>query len=110
MLSRGDCLVLIKAVLSTIPTFFMSILRARVPFKIGLLRVPFKCADSSGEEPDKEMPEKTACKPLREEDLKIQDIQCTNLVLLTKWVYRMMQPPRDLVTQVFVDSYGFSKN
>ena len=58
MLSWGDCLVLIKAVLSIIPTFFMSILRARVPFKIGLLRVPFKCADSSGEEPDKGMPEK----------------------------------------------------
>ena len=50
----GSHLVLNKAVLSIIPTFFFPSCRPQVPFGIGLLRV---CADSSGEEPDKGMPE-----------------------------------------------------
>ena len=54
LLFRDSRLVLIKAVLSVIPTFFLSILWARVPFGIGLLQV---CADSYGEEPDKGTPE-----------------------------------------------------
>ena len=53
---------------------------------------------------------KTACRPLCKGGLGIRDIQRTNHALHTRWVYRMMQLPGDLVAHVLADSYGFSIN
>ena len=105
ILSQGGCLVLIKAVLSAIPTFLSPSCEPRVPFRIGSLQV---CVDSSGKEPGRGMP--------RGRSRGLEDCMHASLQRWPwDWGYSMYEPrpphqvglptdelPRDLVTQVLL--------
>ena len=112
MLSRDNCLILIKAVLFAIPIFFLSVLRATSTIQnrltVSMCRFFWRGSWQGHVQGVALVDWKTTCRVLCEGGLGIWDIERTNLALLTKCVYWMMQPLRDLVTQVLADSYGFS--
>lgn len=112
MLSRGGRLVLVKSVLSAIPTYYMSIFRmpTRVRSRLDALMRRFFwrgpcCEDARGAAL---VAWTTICTPHREGGLGVRSLHEANVALLMKWVQRMMKPPSDLATQVLSDVYGAS--
>ena len=110
ILSRGGHLVLFKAVLSAIPTFFMSIFRMPVGVRRRLETV-MRGFFWHGPKLDSGLGAvlvvwETVCRPVSQGGLGVRQLQHTNVALLTKWVWRLMQPPGDLTTRILQDGYG----
>ena len=52
----------------------------------------------------------TVCHPVSQGGLGVQSLQHTNLALLTKWVGRLLQSPRDLLSVLLHDCSGAAIN
>ena len=112
ILSRGGWLVLLKAVLSAIPTFFMSIFRMPAGVR-RLLETVMRDFFWHGPRQDPArgttlVAWETVCRPVTQGGLGVRQLQHTNVALLTKWVWRLMQPPGDLTSRILQDGYGDS--
>ena len=112
LLSRGGRLILLKAVLSAIPIYYMSIFTMPVGVRRRLEKI-MRSFLWRGPQPDEArgtalVAWSTVCRHINQGGLGIRHLQHTNMALLTKWVCRMMQPLGDLVTVVLRDEYGSS--
>ena len=109
-MSRGGRLVLLKAVLAAIPTYFMSIFRLPCGVRKGLeqlMRRFFWCG--SRPEETRAVPLvvwETVCRPIEQGGLGVRQLQHTNTALLAKWVHGIVHPSRDLISIVLRDEYG----
>ena len=103
---------MLKAVLSAIPTYFMSIFRMPVGMRRRLESVMrgFFWQGSCPEEARGTalVTWETVCRPASQGGLGVQSLQYTNLALLTKWVGRLLQPSGDLLSVLLHDCYGAS--
>ena len=103
---------MLKAVLSAIPTYFMSIFRMPMGVRWRLetvMRAFFwrrSCPEEARGTPL--VTWETVCRPVSQGGLGVQSLQHTNLALLTKWVDRLLQPPGDLMPVLLHDGYGAS--
>ena len=112
LLSRGGRFVMLKAVLSAIPTYFMSIFRmpVRVRRRLEAVMRGFFWRGSRPEEARGTalVTWETVCRPVSQGGLGVHSLQHTNLAILTKWVSRLLQPAGDLVSVLLQDCYGAS--
>ena len=114
MLSRGGRLVLVKAVLSGIPTYFMSVFR--MPSGVRRqLKGTMRSFSGVGQRPrggggggGALVAWTTVCRPLAHGGLGIRHIDHTNMTLLSKWVVRVMESSRDMVSTLLREAYGHS--
>ena len=109
LLSCGGRLVLLKAVLSAIPTYYMSLFR--VPMRIR------KCMEAimrdffwHGVEIDWTRGQalvkwSMVCRPTAEGGLGVRNLRHTNTAMLMKWVRKLMQALSDMATQVLMENY-----
>ena len=107
LLFRGGRLILVKAVLSAIPTYFMSAFRmpAGVWQRIESAMQSFF---SRGADPGRGsalVAWSSVCRPFADGGLGIHHLQHVNSALLCKWVTRVMQPSDDLITHLLWESY-----
>ena len=110
MISRGGRLVLVKAVLSAIPTYFMSVFR--MPSGVrrrleGTMRRFFLAGDKdhSGGCPGCLV---YVSRPVTHGGLGIRHLDHTNTALLSKWVIRVIESSRDMVATLLREQYGNS--
>ena len=108
VLSCGGCLVLVKSVLSAIPTYFMSVFRLPAGVRRcleGIMRSFFLAWDLTGQGWE---PGGLECgvPKFRHGDLGIRHLKHPNSALLSKWVVRVMQPSADLLSLLLKDAYG----
>ena len=111
-LSRGGRLVLLKVVLSAIPTYFMAIFRmpAGVLRRLESLMRGFfwHGPRQEGSRGVALVAWETVCRPVSQGGLGVPHLQQANMTLLTKWVARLMQPSGDMVVAILRDGYGAS--
>ena len=105
-------LVLLKAILSTIPTYFMAIFRmpARVRRRLESVMRGFFWRGSR-QEGSRGVPLvawETVCQPVSQGGLGVPHFQHVNMALLTKWVARLMQLFGDIVAAILRDGYSAS--
>ena len=110
LLSRGGRLVLLKAVLAAIPTYFMTIFKlpGGVRKRLEQLMRGFFWHGSRPEE-SRGVPLvawEIVCRPVEQGGLGVRQLQHTNMALLSKWVHRLLQPSGDLTSTVLHDEYG----
>ena len=108
LLSRGGRLVLVKAVLSAIPTYCMSIFRMPIGVRW--------CLESAlrsffWREADPGMGGalvawSSVCWPFADGGLGIHHLQHANSALLCKWVARVMQLFKDLISHLLREAYS----
>ena len=112
LLLRGGHLVMLKAVLSAIPTYFMAIFRMPVGVQRRLetaMRGFFWRGSRLEEARGIALVAcETVCRPISHGGLGIQSLQHTNLALLTKLVCRLLSPSGDLVSVLLLDTCGAS--
>ena len=110
LLSRGRRLVLLKAGLSTIPTYFMSVFRLPVVIskrmEAIMRRFFWQGAETNGTRGRALFKWSMVYRPTTEGGLGVRNLQHTNNALLMKWVRKIMQAPSDMVTRTLMDSYG----
>ena len=110
VLSRGGRLVLLKAVLAAIPTYYLSIFRmpAGVRKRLeSLMRGFFWKGSCHGDSRGAALVSwEVVCRPTNLGGLGVRHLQRTNVALLTKWVGRVMRPEDELVIKVLRDRYG----
>ena len=108
----GGRLVLLKAVLSAIPTYFMAIFRmpAGVRRRIESVMQGFfwRSSRQEGSRGVALVAWETVCRPVSQGGLGVPHFQHVNIALLTKWVARLMQPSGDMVAAILRDGYGAS--
>ena len=108
LLSRGGRLVLVKAVLSAIPTHFMSAfqMRAGVRRRIEIAMQSFFWHGADPCRGGALVAWSSVCRPFADGGLCIHHLQHANSSLLCKWVTRVMQPSDDLISHLLRESYG----
>ena len=110
LLSRGGRLVLLKAVLSGILTYYMSLFRVPVGVRKHMKAIMrnffWHGAETDGTHGEALVKRSTVCRPTAEGGLGVKNLRHTNTVMLMKWVHRLMQAPSDVATQVLMDNYG----
>ena len=110
LLSRGGRLVLLKAVLFAIPTYYMSLFRVPVGVRKRMEAIMrnffWHGAETDGTRGLALVKWSTVCRPTAEGGLGVRNLKHTNTALLMKWVLRLMQAPSDMATQVLMGSYG----
>ena len=115
-LSRGGGggwrLVLLKAVLSAIPTYFMAIFRmpAGVQRRMESVMQGFfwRGSRQEGSRGVALVAWEIVCHPVSQGGLGVPHFQHVNRALLTKWVARLMQLFGDMVAAILRDGYGAS--
>ena len=111
-LSRGGRLVLLKAVLSAIPTYFMAIFRMPAGVRRRMESVMrgffWRGSRQEGSRGVALVAWETVCRPVSQGGLGVPHFQHVNIALLTKWVARLMQPSGDMVVAILRDGYGAS--
>ena len=110
LLSHGGRLELLKAVLSAIPTYYMSLLRVPVGVRKRMEAIMrnffWHGAETDGTRGHALIKWSTVCRPTAEGGLGVKNLRHTNTALLMKWVRRLMPAPSDMATQVLMDNYG----
>ena len=110
LLSRRGHLILLKAVLATIPIYYMSIFTMPASVKRHLEKI-MRSFFERGYQLDKArgtalVAWSTVCQPMTQGRLGIRHLQHTNMTFLAKWVRQMIQPSGDLATVELQDGYG----
>ena len=108
LLFRGGRLVLVKAVLSAIPTYFMSAFQMPTGFR-RRLESAMRSFFWRGADPGKGgalVAWSSVCRPFADGGLGIHYLQHANSALLCKWVARVMQPSDDLISHLLREAYG----
>ena len=113
-LSRGGGgrLVLLNAVLSAIPTYFMVIFRMPAGVRRRLESVMrdffWRGPRQEGSRGVALVAWETVCRPVSQGGLGVPHLQQANMALLTKWVVRLMHPSGEMVVAILRDGYGAS--
>ena len=109
LLSRGGRLVLLKAVRSTIPTYYMSLFRVPVGVRkrmdATMRNFFWHGAETDGTRGQALVKWSTVCRLMAEGGLGVRNLRHTNTALLMKRVRRLMKAPSDMATQVLMDDY-----
>ena len=109
MISRGGRLVLVKAVLSAIPTYFMSVFRmpsgVRHQLERTMRRFFWRGTDTT--RGGALVAWSMVCRPVAHGRLGIRHLDHTNTALLSKWVIQL-ESCRDLVSTLLHEQYGHS--
>ena len=110
LLSRGGRLVLVKAVLSAIPTYFMSAFRmpAGVWRRLKSVMRSFFWRGADLGRGGALVAWSSVCRPFADGGLGIHHLQHANSALLCKWVARVMQPSEDLISHLLREVYSSS--
>ena len=108
----GGRLVLLKVVLSAIPTYFMAIFRmlAGVCHRLESVMRGFfwRGSRQEGSRGVALVAWDTVCRPVSQGGLGVPHFQQVNMALLTRWVARLMHPSGDMVAAILHDGYGAS--
>ena len=99
-----------KAVLSAIPTYFMSVFRmpAGVRHWIEGAMRRFFWSGSDTARGGALVAWSTVYRPVAHGGLGVRHLQHTNMALLSKWVTRVMKPSNDMVSILLHEAYGQS--
>ena len=108
VLSKGGRLVLLKSVLSAIPTFYLSVFK--IPTSIeqqisGLMQRFFWKGSKEGRGLAS-VAWDDICKPTGQGSIGVPHLKTMNVALLTKWVIRIVGPEEDVIRAVMRDRYG----
>ena len=108
VLSKGGRLVLLRSVLSAIPTFYFSVFK--IPTSIeqrssGLMRRFFWKGSKEGRGMAL-VAWDDICTPTGQGGLGVPHLKMMNMTLLTKWVKRIIGPEEDVIRSVMRDRYG----
>ena len=108
VLSKGGRLVLLRSVLSAIPTFYLSVFK--IPASIeqhlsGLMR-RFFLKGSKERRGMAFVAWDDICTPTDQGGLGVPHLNTMNVALLTKWVKRIIGPEEDVIRSVMRDRYG----
>ena len=108
LLSPGGRLVLVKAVLSAIPTYIMSAFQmpAGVWRRIENAMRSFFWRGADPGSGGALVAWSSVCRPFADGGLGIHHLQHANSALLCKWFARVMQPSDDLISHLLRESYG----
>ncbi|XP_073059743.1 uncharacterized protein [Primulina eburnea] len=111
-LSRGGRLMLIKSVLSAMPTYYMSLFRvpARVEKKMEKMKRDFLWDGADGENHCHVVGWNHVCKPKERGGLGLGNIRFTNKALLGKWWWRCSVEKEALWRKVIKSIYGLQDN
>ena len=108
LLSRGGRLVLVKTVLSTIPTYFMSAFRMPAGVQRcleGAMRsFLWRGADSA--RGGALVAWSSVCRPFSDGELNIRHLLHANSALLCKSVVQVLQPSDDMISCLLREAYG----
>ena len=107
ILSKGGRLVLLRSVLSAIPTFYLSVFR--IPASIeqrlsGIMRRFFWKGSTEGRGLAL-VAWDDICTPTDQGGLGVPHLDTMNVALLSKWVIRIMGPEEDVIRSVMRDRY-----
>ena len=110
LLSRGGCLVLVKAVLSAIPTYFMSPFRmpAGVRRRLESAMRSFLWRETDYARGGALVAWSSVCRPFSDGGLGIRHLLHANSALLCKWVVRVLQPCDEMISCLLCEAYGAS--
>ena len=108
LLSHEGRMILVKAVLSAIPTYFMSAFRmpvgVRRRIESAMRRFFWRGTDLG--RGGALVAWSSVCRLLADGGLGIHHLQHANSALLCKWITRILQPSEDLISHLFRESYG----
>ena len=108
----GGHLVLLKAVLSAIPTYFMAIFTMPAGVRLRLESVMrgffWRGPRQEGSRGVALVAWENVCRPVSQGGLGVPHLQQANTALLTKWVARLMQPSGEMVVTILRDEYSAS--
>ena len=110
MLLRGDQLVMVKAVLSAIPTYFLSVFQMLTGVRRwleGAIR-SFFWRETNAALGGALIAWSTVCRPVTLGGLDVHHLQHTNAALLSKWVIQVMKPSSDMVSILLRETYKHS--
>ncbi|GAU21871.1 hypothetical protein TSUD_33680 [Trifolium subterraneum] len=108
-ISLGDRVVMLNAVLNSIPIFFyLSLLKMPVSVWKQLVRIQreFLWGGPKGGNKIKWVKWPVVCKAKSKGGLGVRDVRLVNLSLLAKWRWRLLLPGRPLWQEVLVAKYG----
>jgi hypothetical protein len=107
-ISLGGRIVMINAVLNSIPIFFLSFLKVPtlVRKKIVRMQREFLWGGVKGGRKIIWVKWSVVCKERKKGGLGVRDIRLVNLSLLAKWRWRIIQPGRSLWKDVLIAKYG----
>ncbi|KAK2385146.1 hypothetical protein QL285_072415 [Trifolium repens] len=107
-ISLGGRIVLINAVLNSIPIFYLSFykLPTSVWKKVVRIQREFLWGGVKGGKRISWVKWSVVCKERRKGGLGVRDIRLVNISLLSKWRWRLIQPERSLWKEILVAKYG----
>jgi hypothetical protein len=107
-ISLGGRIVLINAVLNSLPIFFLSFLKLPVKVWREVVRIQRKFLWGGLSSKNKMCWVKWSdiCKPKKEGGLGIKDLRLMNASLLSKWRWKLLVDGDDLLTKVILAKYG----
>ena len=110
LLSRGGRLVLVKAVLSAIPTYFMLTFRmpAGVRRRLEGAMQSFLWRGTDFARGGALVAWSSVCRPFSDSGLGIRHLLHANSALLCKWVVRVLHPSDDMISCLLREAYGAS--
>lgn len=109
MLSRGGRLILLRSVLSSIPIYYLSVLRlpAQVERRLNSIQSNFLWQGGDAQNHGIHLVAwSEVCRPTAQGGLGVRNLRCTNLALLGRWIGRIMGPSTCLWSSVFFACYG----
>ena len=110
--SKGGRLTLIQSVLSSIPTYYLSIFKMPASIREDLERIMRNFLwEGSGEGKGAHLVNwKTVSRPMNEGGLGIGNLDRKNMALLVKWLWRFPNEPNSLWHKVIRSKYGIHSN
>ena len=108
LLSRGGRLILVKSVLSALPTFFMSVFQmpAGVRRRLESIMRQFFWHGTNAVRGGALVAWDAVCRPLSDGGLGIRHLHHNNSALMCKWIARVMKPEDDMLSHLLHEMYG----
>ena len=108
LLSQGGRLILVKSVLSALPTFFMSVFQmpARLRRRLEGIMRQFFWHGTDTVRGGALVAWDSVCRPLSNGGLGIRHLHHNNLALMCKWIARVMKPADDILSHLLHEMYG----
>ncbi|MCH85694.1 LINE-1 reverse transcriptase like [Trifolium medium] len=107
-LSLGGRIVMVNAVLNAIPIYYLSYLKmpAKVWREVVKIQRKFLWSGLSNRSKISWVKWDDVCKPRKEGGLGIRDLRITNISLLAKWRWKLLQPEPEFWKDIVVAKYG----
>jgi hypothetical protein len=107
-LSFGGRIVMLNAVLNAIPIFYLSYLKmpTNVWREVVRLQRKFLWGGVSNRRKINWVKWEEVCKPKKEGGLGVRDLRLTNLSLLAKWRWKLLQPEEEFWKSIVSAKYG----